>query len=236
MPIQEALESLRSGKPVLVFDSKDREGETDIVFASQFITPNAIRLMRKDGGGLICVTMPSKVADILGLDYLIKIYERSRMPFVKRLYPNDIPYGEQSSFSITINHRKTFTGIPDADRALTISKFAEIVEHALSSNSEYKKAQVVSEFGSNFRTPGHVFTLIASKGLISRRKGHTELTIYLAYLAGLIPSTTIVEMLGDDGKSLSKSKAIEYAKKRGFVFLEGKDIIKKFLSEPSPNI
>jgi len=154
MPIQEALESLRSGKPVLVFDSKDREGETDIVFASQFITPNAIRLMRKDGGGLICVTMPNKVADILGLDYLIKIYERSRMPFVKKLYPNDIPYGEQSSFSITINHRKTFTGIPDADRALTISKFAEIVEHALSSNSEYKKAQVVSEFGRNFRTPG----------------------------------------------------------------------------------
>jgi 3,4-dihydroxy 2-butanone 4-phosphate synthase len=30
-----ALESIRNGKPVLIFDSKDREGETDITFVSQ---------------------------------------------------------------------------------------------------------------------------------------------------------------------------------------------------------
>lgn len=45
--ISSALQSLRSGKPVLIFDSSDREGETDIVVASQFVTPQIIRMMRK---------------------------------------------------------------------------------------------------------------------------------------------------------------------------------------------
>ncbi len=230
MQLEKAIAELRKGKPVLVFDSAKREGETDIVFGSQFITPSAIRMMRSDGGGLICVTMPSAAAKVLGLDYLTNIYEKSGMEFAKLLYPNDIPYGEKSSFSITINHRKTFTGIPDVDRALTISEFAKIVGRAVDASGERMIKSVRKEFGRNFRAPGHVFTLIASKGLLGERKGHTELSVYLAYRAGIIPSTTIVEMLGDDGRSLAKKAAAAYARKKGFAFIEGRDLIRDFSS------
>lgn len=230
MSIEKAAEALRKGKPVLIFDSATREGETDIVMGSEFITPSSIRMMRKDGGGLICVTMPGSAASVLGLDYLLKIYERSKMPFVKNLYPNDIPYGEKSAFSITINHRKTFTGIPDVDRALTISEFSKILGKAILSKDARSKASTNRAFGRNFRTPGHVFTLIASENLLASRKGHTELSMYLAYRAGITPSTTIVEMLGDDGHSLSKKQAMLYAKKKDLVFIEGREIIEDFFS------
>ncbi|MGC8478474.1 MAG: 3,4-dihydroxy-2-butanone-4-phosphate synthase [Candidatus Micrarchaeia archaeon] len=226
--LQKAIGALGKGEPVLIFDSEKREGETDIVIGSEFVTPHSIRMMRKEGGGLICITMPYTAASALGLDYLLNIYKRSRMPFVKSLYPNDIPYGEKSSFSITINHRKTFTGIPDVDRALTISEFSKIVKKAVLQGGK-PSTQLRKDFGRNFRSPGHVFTLIAAKGLLSSRKGHTELSTYLAYKAGITPSATIVEMLGDDGHSLSKKDAIRYAKRKGFVFIEGSEIIKDFV-------
>ena len=59
----------------------------------------------------------------------------------------------------------------DTDRALTISKMAEVC----------KKINFVSinDFTRNFRTPGHIPILIASKGLLRDRMGHTELCIYL---------------------------------------------------------
>jgi len=221
-----ALESIRNGKPVLIFDSKDREGETDITFGSQFITHDAIRMMRKDGGGLICVTIPFNAALVLKLDYLVNIYKKTGLELFKKLYPNDIPYDEKSAFSITINHRNTFTGIPDIDRALTISEFSRIVEKAIESFGNKKnESKVFAEFGRHFRTPGHVHTLIASKNPIIDRRGHTELATVLAAEAGIIPSATIVEMLGDDGRSLPKEKAMRYAKVKGFKFIEGKEII-----------
>ncbi|MCK5261903.1 MAG: 3,4-dihydroxy-2-butanone-4-phosphate synthase, partial [Thermoplasmatales archaeon] len=37
--INEALTDLQQGKFVLVYDSENREGETDFVMASQFVTP-----------------------------------------------------------------------------------------------------------------------------------------------------------------------------------------------------
>ncbi len=83
----------------------------------------------------------------------------------------------------------------------------------------------MKDFGANFRAPGHVFLLNASRGLLNERKGHTELSTALLEMAGIYPSATICEMMGDDGRSLPKEKAKEYASKNGKCFLEGKDII-----------
>jgi 3,4-dihydroxy 2-butanone 4-phosphate synthase len=72
MAIEKVIEALRKGKPILIYDSDKREKETDIVVASQFVTSDIIRMMRKDGGGLICETIEYKQASKLGLDYLVK--------------------------------------------------------------------------------------------------------------------------------------------------------------------
>ena len=221
--VEEALDCLRKGKLVLVYDFDDRERETDIVIASQFVVPTTIRTMRKEGGGLICTTATSEISERLQLPFLADVlaYSSKQYPVLSSLAPNDIPYDTKSAFSITINHRKTFTGITDIDRALTTSEFAKLAKFALANG----EAEARAEFGRNFRAPGHVHLLNASKSILTKRKGHTELCTALLIMSGLTPSATICEIMGDDGNALSKTKAMEYAKKSDLCYLEGKDII-----------
>ena len=72
----EAIDLLKNGKPVLIFDADDREGETDIVIPSEYITKDFIRIMRKDGGGLICTTIKEEDADTLNIPYIEDLYRK----------------------------------------------------------------------------------------------------------------------------------------------------------------
>ena len=220
--VEKAIEALKRGKIILVYDSDDREGETDMVVASQFITPEHIRTMRKDAGGLICTAIHPDICNKLGIPFMVDILEFASQKFkvLKELYPHDIPYDEKSSFSITINHRKTFTGITDKDRAFTIKKLAELV-----------KEERFNDFGKEFRSPGHVTLLRAAEGLVKNRQGHTEMTVALAEMAGLIPITTICEMMGDDGEAMSKSETKRYAERHNLVYLSGEEIINYYLEK-----
>lgn len=221
--VKKALDCLKQGRFVLVYDFDDREMETDMVIASEFVTPATIRTLRKDAGGLICTTVSHEVSEKLQLPFLADVLANnySQYPVLKGLAPNDIPYDTKSAFSITINHRRTFTGITDKDRAMTTSEFAKLAKDALNDGAEQSRAR----FGKEFRAPGHVHLLNASKDLLVARKGHTELTTALLALSGLVPSATICEMMGDDGNALGKDKAKEYAKRFDLCFLEGTDII-----------
>jgi 3,4-dihydroxy 2-butanone 4-phosphate synthase len=221
--VDRALHCLRQGRFVLVYDFDDRERETDMVIASEFVTPAAIRTMRKDAGGLICTTISHEVSDKLQLPFLADLLANnySEYPILRGLAPNDIPYDTKSAFSITINHRHTFTGITDNDRAMTTSEFAKLAKDVLNDGVEQCRAR----FGRDFRSPGHVHLLNASKDLLVARKGHTELTTALLSLSGLVPSATICEMMGDDGNALGKDKAKEYAKRFDLCFLEGNEVI-----------
>jgi len=224
MSVERAIQALRRGEMVLIFDGEGREEETDLVVASQFITPEHIRRMRKDGGGLICTAVHPEIARELGLPFLSEVLSSAaeRFPVLRSLEANDIPYDERSSFSITINHRRTFTGVTDSDRALTIRELARLA----SLNGE-KRAL----FGKHFRSPGHVILLRAADGLLRSRRGHTELSVALAEMAGLTPMATICEMMGDDGLALSKREARRYAEKHGLVFLEGEEIVRAYLRD-----
>ena len=134
MEFEKALEDIRNGKPILVYDFDDRERECDLTVASQFVTFETLRMMRKDAGGLVCTTLPYGKAMELGLPFMSDVFwdDVEKYPLLKAMAPTDIPYDRtKSSFGITINHRDTYTGITDKDRALTISEFAkrEIVDH-----------------------------------------------------------------------------------------------------------
>jgi len=222
MKLDEALEALRKGEFVLIYDADGREEETDFFIAAQFVTHAAIRRMRREGGGLIFMAIDYEIASKLGLPYLADVIYKCgyKWHVFKELIPNDIPYDAKSSFSLPLNHRRTFTGISDADRALTISKFAELAEKI--KDMDEIRAQAL--FGSEFRSPGHVATCIASKNLLDERQGHTELAVAMAKMAGLTPVMAGCEMLGIE-KSLPKKEAIEYAKENGLIWLEGKDIV-----------
>lgn len=226
--LERALTALRAGRIVLVFDFDDRERETDMVVASEFVTPEVIRTMRKDAGGLICTTVHSDIRERIETPYLADVFNdvSDRYPVMSCLTPNDIPYDTKSAFSITINHRGTFTGITDKDRALTISEFAKLAKASLGTENGWAR----DEFGRHFRAPGHVPLLNARKELLTSRRGHTELTTALMVMAGITPTATICEMMGDDGSSLPKEMAKEYARQHALPFLEGEEIIRAWRS------
>jgi 3,4-dihydroxy 2-butanone 4-phosphate synthase len=213
--IEEAIDTLRDGKFVLVHDDKGREDEIDMVMAAEYITPKNIATMRNDAGGLVCLAISNEITTKLGLAYMHDIIQSlsSITPVFSQLTYGKSPYGDKPSFSITVNHRDTYTGITDIDRALTISKMAEICKKVDSGG--------VEEFAKNFRTPGHVPILIASKGLLEERRGHTELCVYLAQMSKLVPAVVICEMLDSTtNKALSINKAKEYADIKEITLLE----------------
>ena len=61
--------------------------------------------------------------------------------------------------------------------------------------------------------PGHIFPLVAKKGGVLRRTGHTEASIDLARLAGFKPMGILVEILNEDGSMARLPQLLEVAKK-----------------------
>jgi len=222
--IEEALKNFRTGKPVLIYDFDDREGETDIAIPAIAVKPKHIAMMRRDGGGLICVALHPKACDKLGIPFMHDIIKvaSDKIPVLRSFVNYDIKYDFRSSFAIWVNHRETFTGITDVDRALTIKRLGEIVDYVMIKGKEY-------DLGREFRSPGHVAVLRASDNLVYERVGQTELSVALAEMAGIAPAVAICEMLDEEtGRALSKKKAKEYAKERGLPFVEGRDIVKAY--------
>ncbi len=220
--IEEALKQFRMGKPVLIYDFDDREGETDIAIPAIAVTPKDVAMMRIDGGGLICVSVHPVAAEKLGLPFMHDILRvaSEKMPELANVSRFDISYDSRSSFSLWVNHRDTFTGITDRDRALTIRRIGEVVDYVMLNGKKF-------DFGKEFRSPGHVAVLRAADGLVYDRVGQTELSVALAEMAGIAPAVAICEMLdAETGKALSKKKAKEYAESRGIPFVEGKDIVR----------
>jgi len=147
-------------------------------------------------------------------------------PILSAVSTEDMKYDRHSAFSISINHRDTFTGVTDVDRAKTISRLAEIAKEAVKRENGW----AAHVFAEEFRSPGHVPLLNAAESLLQARRGHTELTTALVLMAGLAPTATICEMMADDGHALSKEHAKAYARGTNLVFLEGQDIVQAWRS------
>lgn len=214
--LADAIAALKAGRFVLVHDDKGREDEIDMVIAAERVTPEHVAIMRKDAGGLLCLAISNEAATKLGLVFMHDmIAGMGRVnPIFAKLTEGRAAYGDKPSFSIAVNHRSTFTGITDIDRALTISKMAGICKNGN-----------VDEFARDFRAPGHIPILIAAKGLLAERKGHTELCVYLMKLAGMMPAIAICEMMDSvTHRALTVEKAGEYARKAGIPLLEASEL------------
>ena len=215
MPLESGLESLKRGEFVLLFDSAGRENEIDMVVAAEFVTPEHVARMRQHAGGLLCIAVDNDFANSLGLRYMHEILSKSDIQN-KEMIMGLAPYGDHPTFSISVNHYQTYTGITDNDRSLTIREMANI----------YNVDNQKKKFGSSFKTPGHIPLLIASKGLLSTRQGHTEMSVYLAQTAGLTPVTAICEMMdAETYTALSVDKAEKYAKQNGIPLIDGKELL-----------
>jgi len=226
--MHDAIKALQDGQPILLYDFDDRETETDIVIGAEFTTPKEVYRLRRDAGGLICTAIDPIACERLGIPYMADVLRyagNSGNGFraIESIYERagDIPYDSRSSFSLWVNHRKTFTGITDNDRSLTITRLAEATRKAMNGG--------LVNFGSEFRSPGHVPLLRAAPNLLKDRRGQTELSIVLARAANITPAMVMCEMLdGETGRALSKKDAIAYGRRNGLVFLEGKEVLEYF--------
>ncbi len=64
----------------------------------------------------------------------------------------------------------------------------------------------------DFVRPGHVYPLIAKKGGVLRRAGHTEAAVDLARMAGLQPAGVLCEILNQSGDRATRDELIAIAK------------------------
>lgn len=90
------------------------------------------------------------------------------------------------------------TGISARDRAHTIAVAIDPARGA---------GDIVS--------PGHVFPLIAREGGVLVRAGHTEASIDLARLAGLLPAAVICEVMNDNGTMARVPDLLPFAQRFG---------------------
>tara|TARA_Y100001970_G_scaffold236114_1_gene295557 strand:+ start:1086 stop:1805 length:720 start_codon:yes stop_codon:yes gene_type:complete len=217
---------LTKGEPILIFDSDKREGETDIFFLGKVVQDSSVRLLRKEGGGMVFLASEFNISRKLGLPFMSDVYaaasiNQNDFPYLNRLASNSLPYDKRSSFSLFINHKDTFTGITDKDRALTARKFSELCEKSSTLSADECK----EELAINFRSPGHLPVCVADSNLLQGRQGHTELAVSLLKFLELPPVALGCEMLSETGNALTSDQARKWAEDQGYLFLEGRDIV-----------
>ena len=121
---------------------------------------------------------------------------------------NRSPLGTAFTVSIEAASGVT-TGISAADRARTVR--AAVAKHA-------KPEDIVQ--------PGHIFPVMAQKGGVLARAGHTEAGCDLAELAGLTPAAVICEIMNPDGSMARMPELVAFARKHGLLVGTIADLIR----------
>jgi 3,4-dihydroxy 2-butanone 4-phosphate synthase/GTP cyclohydrolase II len=184
--IPDALDALRKGEIILVTDDENRENEGDFICAAEYATTENINFMAIHGKGLICMPMSEDIC--------------TRLQFPQMVSNNTEKH--TTSFTVSIDHVDTTTGISAAERSITALKVVD----------DNTKAE-------DFRRPGHMFPLMARKNGVLERDGHTEATVDLMRLAGLKECGLCCEIMRDDGYMMRTPELIELAQKWNMKFI-----------------
>ncbi len=103
--IDEAIEDIKAGKPIVVVDDEDRENEGDLIIAAEKITPDTVNFLATHGRGLICVSLTRDRLEQLKLYQMVE--------------QNTARLGTRFTVSVDALEGTT-TGISAGDRAKTI--------------------------------------------------------------------------------------------------------------------
>ena len=112
-----------------------------------------------------------------------------------------------TAFTVSIDHVDTTTGISAKERGYTMRKCVD-----------------PDSKPEDFRRPGHVFPLVAKRGGVLVRNGHTEATVDLLRLAGLKECGVCCEIMDDDGTMMRTPKLWEIAEKYDLAFITIKQL------------
>jgi 3,4-dihydroxy 2-butanone 4-phosphate synthase/GTP cyclohydrolase II len=109
--VEEAVEDIRKGKVVLVFDDVARENEGDFIAAADLITPEIINFMAKFGRGLICTAITEERAQELKLERMVQ--------------HNTATLSTAFTVSVDLLGNGCTTGISASDRAKTVKALVD---------------------------------------------------------------------------------------------------------------
>jgi 3,4-dihydroxy 2-butanone 4-phosphate synthase/GTP cyclohydrolase II len=108
--VEQALEALRVGRPVIVADSPDRENEADAIIAAQSVTPEWLGWIIRHSSGYLCAPLPAARADALDLPLMVPNSQDPR----------------RTAYTVTVDASNGITtGISAADRATTLRMLAD---------------------------------------------------------------------------------------------------------------
>jgi 3,4-dihydroxy-2-butanone 4-phosphate synthase len=108
--IEEAVQAIAAGKPVLAVDNEDRENEGDIIFAAQFATPSLMGWTIRYSSGVICVPLSGERADALALPPMVDVNQDAK----------------GTAYTVSCDAATgVSTGISATDRALTANVLAD---------------------------------------------------------------------------------------------------------------
>ncbi|TLS53043.1 bifunctional 3,4-dihydroxy-2-butanone-4-phosphate synthase/GTP cyclohydrolase II [Paenibacillus antri] len=113
-----------------------------------------------------------------------------------------------TAFTVSVDHSSTTTGISAAERAMTVKALIDPRTKA-----------------GDFRRPGHMFPLVAKKGGVLRRAGHTEAAVDLARMCGRYPAAVICEVIKEDGEMARVPDLRVIADQFGLKLITIKDLI-----------
>ena len=180
--IEEIIEDIRLGRPVILMDDEDRENEGDLIIAAEKITPEMVNFMIREARGLLCLTLTGERCEFLKLPQMVD--------------PTDNESGYGTPFTVSIEAAEgVTTGISAQDRARTIQ---------VAVDPTAKPEDIVQ--------PGHIFPLRARPGGVLSRAGHTEAGCDLVRLAGLNPAAAIIEIINEDGSMARRVDLEKFAK------------------------
>jgi len=120
---------------------------------------------------------------------------------------NNAPLGTAFTITVDVKHGTT-TGISAEDRTATVRALANDNVGA-----------------SDFARPGHVFPLVAKKGGVLLRSGHTEAAVDLCRLADQPEVGVICELVNDDGTVKRGDQVKEFAEEHNLVLVSVADLI-----------
>ena len=132
--------------------------------------------------------------------------------YVERLHfpqmVSDNTDNHETAFTVSIDHISTTTGISAAERSITAMKCVDPDARP-----------------SDFRRPGHMFPLLAKKNGVLEREGHTEATVDLLRLAGLMQVGLCCEIMREDGTMMRTAELVELAGRFGIKIFAISDLI-----------
>ena len=133
-----------------------------------------------------------------GLVCLALTHERAEALHLPMMTPHN-GTAHRTAFTVSIEAKEgVTTGISAHDRACTVSVAIDPTKGP-----------------GDIVMPGHVFPLVARKGGVLVRAGHTEAAVDVPRLAGLYPAGVICEIMNDDGTMARLPDLVKFAQLHG---------------------